>query len=297
MNNRINESMTNTDDEAVRVGTIWIVVGVIALFLVAYGIYVVYNNDKGKSAELDAQKIEEALTVVDEEAALPQLTKEEQLTGGLIGTEDIIIDPKASDISLPALNNSDQIVRSLITDLSSRPELLVWLSADQLINKFTALVDNIARGDLPRKYISSIAPKGKFVANAISENQYVLDPKSFSRYDYFAGLIASLNVETMVDVYEHLRPLIGEAYEQLGYAGQQFDSKLIAAIDILKKTPDVGGEIPLIRTSVMYKFADPQLESLPPAQKQLIRMGPKNAGILKVKIGEFGNELQQRLAE
>ncbi len=297
MNNGINKSMTNTNDEAVKSGTIWIVVGVIGLFLLAYGVYVFYYSDKGKPTESDAQRKEAPLASVDEESFQSQLTKEKQVTEGLIEEEDIIIDAKASNVSLPALNYSDQIVRSLITDLSSRPDLLVWLSADQLVNKFTALVDNIARGDLPRKYISSIAPKGKFVAKAVSDNRYVLDPKSYSRYNDFAGLIASLNVVAMVDVYEHLRPLIGEAYEHLGYAGQQFDSKLIAAIDMLNKTPEVEGAIPLVRTSVMYKFADPQLESLPSAQKQLIRMGPKNARILKAKIEQFGMELEQRFVE
>jgi hypothetical protein len=42
----------------------------------------------------------------------------------------------------------------------------------------------------------------------------------------------------------------------------------------------------------MYKFEDPKLESLSAAQKQLIRMGPRNTLLLRTKISEIALELR-----
>jgi hypothetical protein len=46
-------------------------------------------------------------------------------------------------------------------------------------------------------------------------------------------------------------------------------------------TPEIEEPIALTRKSVMYKYADPQLEQLTPMQKQLLRMGPDNIRRIK----------------
>ena len=43
----------------------------------------------------------------------------------------------------------------------------------------------------------------------------------------------------------------------------------------------------------MYRFVKPQLESLSPAQKQLVRMGPDNMRIVKRKLRELRDALTQ----
>jgi hypothetical protein len=51
---------------------------------------------------------------------------------------------------------------------------------------------------------------------------------------------------------------------------------LQAAIDQVLATPVVHGEIELKQPKVFYRFADSELESLSPLQKQIMRMGPSN---------------------
>ena len=41
-----------------------------------------------------------------------------------------------------------------------------------------------------------------------------------------------------------------------------------------------------------YEFADPNLESLPDAQKQLLRMGPENQARVVAKLREIGAALR-----
>jgi hypothetical protein len=42
-----------------------------------------------------------------------------------------------------------------------------------------------------------------------------------------------------------------------------------------------------VQPSVLYKYADPKLESLSSGQKLLIRMGPENETAVKAKLREL----------
>ena len=59
-------------------------------------------------------------------------------------------------------------------------------------------------------------------------------------------------------------------------------------IEHLIATPDVNGPVNLIQPNVLYRYADADLEARSAGQKILIRMGPKNASIIKTKLREFG---------
>ena len=60
-----------------------------------------------------------------------------------------------------------------------------------------------------------------------------------------------------------------------------------ASIVQLLKTPVVDENVRIDQMAVMYKFADPQLESLPAAQRQLLRMGPRNVRLIQGKLREI----------
>ena len=63
------------------------------------------------------------------------------------------------------------------------------------------------------------------------------------------------------------------------------------AIVELLRTPVVTGDVRLQPSPVTYAYADPRLESLSPAQKQLLRMGPRNVSIIKRKLREIATAL------
>ena len=46
-----------------------------------------------------------------------------------------------------------------------------------------------------------------------------------------------------------------------------------------------------MQSNVLYEYADPALESLPPLQKQLLRMGPDNLDRLQGYLRELRDEL------
>ena len=52
-------------------------------------------------------------------------------------------------------------------------------------------------------------------------------------------------------------------------------------------TPDVDGDIYLVKPEAVYLFEDPELEALTAGQKILLRMGPENAMAVKEKLREI----------
>ena len=58
-------------------------------------------------------------------------------------------------------------------------------------------------------------------------------------------------------------------------------------LDLVIATPEVDlSEARLIRKEAVWIFEDPAIEELAPIQKQVLRMGPENAKILKAKAAE-----------
>ena len=55
----------------------------------------------------------------------------------------------------------------------------------------------------------------------------------------------------------------------------------------LLSTPAIDGSERLKQKGIGYGYADDRLESLTPAQKQLLRMGPRNARVIKAKLRDI----------
>jgi hypothetical protein len=68
----------------------------------------------------------------------------------------------------------------------------------------------------------------------------------------------------------------------------------VQVIDDMLAAPDVQGPIKLTQPGVFYEFADPSLEQLSAGQKVLIRMGPKNAALVKSKLRELRSEIAKK---
>jgi hypothetical protein len=56
----------------------------------------------------------------------------------------------------------------------------------------------------------------------------------------------------------------------------------------LLDTPAVDGAVLLKPKGIGYAYADERIESLTGAQKQLLRMGPRNVRIIKMRLRDIG---------
>ena len=208
-----------------------------------------------------------------------------------VKTEDVALTPEpGEDIELPPLDESDVLVRELVRKLSQHPRVAAWLATDNLLRNFTVVTVNIAGGQSPAKQLRGLGPEQPFVARG-SEGSLTIDPKSYARYDGYADAVDSLDARGTARLYATLKPRIEDAGREVGVGSNGFDPVLERAIVELLRTPVVTGDVRLQPSPVTYAYADPRLESLSPAQKQLLRMGPRNVSIIKRKLREIATAL------
>jgi len=187
---------------------------------------------------------------------------------------------------LPPLDESDEFARQTLAPASSSEDFSRWLGSDNLVQKAVAFLDGLSRGNVLRNGLPIEAPEGRF--KVIREDDRIwMDESNYARYDRLTAAITSISPQTLASAFHRLRPLLEMAYAELGYPGDRVDNSIIAAIDQVLATPDINMPLALKSESVAYKFADPSLEALPAAQKQLLRMGPDNAAKIKAHLTEI----------
>lgn len=201
--------------------------------------------------------------------------------------------PPTPDPTLPSLDDSDTFVRDLAKALSSHPQIALWLQVKGLVRKFVAVVENVADGASPRSHLEFLAPKQAFAVLA-RRGQITIDPRSYQRYDGFADGVASLDAPAAAQIYRRLEPLFEIAYRELGHPEGGFRAVLDRAFGALLEVPEQDGDVPVkavVKAVVVYEYADPRLEALTPAQKQLLRTGPRNVRLIKNKLRELKGTL------
>jgi hypothetical protein len=188
-------------------------------------------------------------------------------------------------IDVPALDQSDAIVRELVRRLSAHPKVAAWLTTDNLIRGFTASVLNVAEGRTPAAHLRVLRPSSSFRVIEEGESTY-LDPRSYTRYNELAAAVESIDADGAARLYATLKPRIEEAYRDLGQPDLPFDRTLQQAIVQLLETPIPRGDIALRESSkgIGYVFEDDTLENLTVAQRQFIRMGPENMRRVKASL-------------
>lgn len=188
-------------------------------------------------------------------------------------------------ITLPPLDASDTLVRTLVQALTESPAVMAWLPTNGLIRNFTVVVANIADGATPAKHLKVLKPAAALRVVSRDGNT-TIDPRSYERYTTIADAIASVDPGGAAKLYATLKPRIEDAQRDLGSA-EPFDKTLERAIVALLSTPAIDGSERLKAKGIGYGYVDERLESLTPAQRQLLRMGPRNARVIKARLREI----------
>jgi hypothetical protein len=190
--------------------------------------------------------------------------------------------PAENTPALPemTLQTSDEAVRMALAGAGGSALLDGPLQEDELLQRGAAIIDGTSRGLVLTKILSPSRPEGKFTT-VEDQGQELIDPASYDRYDDYAQAIAGVDTAALASAFHRFRPLLEEAYAQLGYAREDFDNALIRSLDVVIATPDIPGTVAVKPKGGLYVFADPALEALPSLQKQLLRMGPENRELVK----------------
>ena len=194
----------------------------------------------------------------------------------------------ADSVVLPPLDESDTVVADLVRKLSTHPRVIAWLATRGLVRNFAAVVVNVSEGNAPTMFLRPLRPTSGFLV-VDRKSEIIIDSKGYERYKSLTDAVASIDAKGSADLYATVKPRLEEAHRDLGELDSSFDRTLERAIVLVLKTPIPEGPIRLEVGSrgIGYEFADPKLEALAPAQKQLLRMGPDNARVVQAKLREI----------
>ena len=198
---------------------------------------------------------------------------------------------------LPRLEESDDAVRDALGDIPLGTAGQQFLMPGNIIERSASLIYLMAQGDVPYKLLPVSRPKATF---PISDDgtQVITDPAGFERYDALTQWLESLELKPLLSSLEWFIPLFREAWSYYGEDPAAFDMAVVMTLDLVIATPEVDlSEARLIRKEAVWIFEDPAIEELAPIQKQVLRMGPENAKILKAKAAEMRGLWLSQLSE
>jgi hypothetical protein len=195
--------------------------------------------------------------------------------------------------ALPPADETDALVRSLLGRLLQSRALESWLKSGDLVRRFVSAVNAVADGEAPRASLPFLVPTGAFAVTAHG-GQKVIDERSYRRFEPFMEAISSLDPKACATAYARLSPLLESAHAEVGRPGTTFAATLARAIARVERVPIPDGPLQVVSPKLLYQYADPALESLPDAEKQLLRLGPENARALQQKLAAVATAIGLR---
>ncbi len=209
-----------------------------------------------------------------------------------VSTPPLVLATPTPSVPVPPLEESDGFVRGIAESLSSHPQFAKWIARNGLVRTLTVVVDNVANGETPRPHLEFLAPKQRFKVRRQSQRRAVPDPAGFKGYDTFADVIGALDANAVAAAFRSVEPLFDEAYKELGHPEGGFRKGVARATQVLLAVPVLREDVALVPHAIAFRYEDPKLEKLNPAQKQFLRIGPRNVRIVQAKL----KELQAALA-
>jgi len=201
------------------------------------------------------------------------------------------VEPAPEAPPLPALEESDAFATEQLAGLLGADTVASWFLTDDLVRRITVTLDNLPREKVALRQRPLKQMDSAFVASG-EEGAWTLGPDNYARYAPWVRVVDGLDPDAVAAFYVRLYPLFQQAYVELGHLDGYFNDRVVEVIDHLLAAPAPDGPVPLVRPTVMYQFADPELESLSAGQKFLVRMGPENSARVKAQL----RALRERIA-
>jgi hypothetical protein len=220
----------------------------------------------------------------------PILTEEEVFP--LVVTEPVVaIEPEPI---LPTLNESDVWLQEKLPSFTWRKELLKLVIDKDMIRRFVVFTDNFAQGNIAYEHSPLIKPNAKFLATEVNNgasSDWKWDESATRRFTLYVDLLRSFDSETLVQSYFEMKPLIDQAYAELGYPDDNFTEVLHDAITKVLDMEIPKESLDLVRPSVMFRYKDEKIEALDAADKLLLRLGKENLLVIKSVLLEINERL------
>lgn len=170
-----------------------------------------------------------------------------------------------------------------------------WLAGGDVVRRAATAVYAVSMGESPRLVLPFLDPGGTFIVDEQKgkkkkeKSRWFISEKNDARYDAVTATFTAIDAQAAGRLYGKLRPYLESAFKEIAPPGKTFDAAFMAAVDRLSAVPitDEPREVIPMEVGVGYTWADPKLEALKPAEKHLLRMGPKNARAVVKQLQAF----------
>ena len=185
---------------------------------------------------------------------------------------------------------ADTYARESIESVNGGKALAQFVAGDYIVERAVAIVDALRRGEVPYKLLPVGRPSKPF---PISDDglRVTMDPSGFSRYDVFAQWVNGIDVLAIVELLNDYEQIATEALSRMGVGDFDIRSAVLAATTEILATPIAPQSPELMKREANWVYMDPELEALSSLQKQVLRMGPDNSGIVQAKARELRGAL------
>lgn len=201
--------------------------------------------------------------------------------------------PMRQAIDLPSLDDSDTLIRDLVTALSKHPTLARLIASAGLARGMTLAVVQIGDGRTPIEPLKVLRPSTHF--QIIGPTSGHVDPASYRRWDSAVGALVSVAPNDAAQLYVNIKPLIDQAYIELGHSGEDFDAAIVRAIQMIQSTPEPTSDPVIIKRPGYFEHEDPALRALRPVQKQWLLVGPEQRSRMNSWFKAFASTLELKI--
>lgn len=299
----LNQSLEKSDQASQNKAS-WPLIAFIIVVIIAIGVAWQFTGDKSEPVAID-----QPVLIVEE---VPKIV--EKLPAPIVETPEVVVEEEIIEPvndPLPLLDNSDDWLKLKLPEITWRKELLKLIIDDDMIRRFVVFTDNFAQGIIAYEHSPFILPNAKFTPKMdsvsfqkieqtasgssipVKQNVWQWNESSSRRFSLYVDLLRSMDSESLVQWYSELKPLINEAYSELGYE-DDFTNTLQDAITRVLDMELPKSSMALIQPSVMYRFADAELEALPDTDKLLLRLGKENLLVMKSVLLELHEKLAKQ---
>jgi len=265
----------------------WVISAIVAVITLAI-IWFVFLKEETKPPVVIVPEIAQ---VVEDEPEIEIVEVEPEIIEPETPVAEVVIEQGPI---LPTLDESDAWLEEKLPTITWRKELLKLVIDDDMIRRFVVFTDNFSQGTLAYEHSPLIKPTTSFSGREINENGQVVikwDNTSSRRFSLYVDLLRSIDSDTLVSWYYELKPLVDEAYRELGYPEEDFTDILQDAITKVLDMEIPKERLELIRPSVMYQYKSEEIEQLDDSDKLMLRLGKENLLVIKSVLLEISEKI------
>jgi len=189
---------------------------------------------------------------------------------GVVGSKR----PTRQVMPLPSLGASDTLLTDLISAVSRHPAIVRWLATPGLIRSGVLAVVQVGDGRTPAVPLKALQPETRVQVAGAADG--VVDAASYRRWEPAVRGLLSIEPAAAAQIYVNIKPLLDEAYQELGYPNGNFDDAVTRALRVLADTTLAPEPPRLLRRPNYFEYEDATLRSMVPVQKQFRLIGPDN---------------------